>query len=50
MKKAHLLNDWKNFNETFRKDKLMIILKVTKTGFHPLFRRYIFGKNTESSN
>ena len=49
MKKAHLLNDWKNFNETFRKDKF-IILKVTKTGFHPLFRRYIFGKNTESSN
>ena len=25
---------------------LMAILKVTKTGFHPLFRRYIFRKTT----
>ena len=41
----------RNFNEIFRKDVTYDNIKShKKTGFHSLFRRYIFGKTTGGSN
>ena len=37
---------WRISMKFSRKNALIIILKVIKTGFHPFFRRYIFWKNT----
>ena len=39
------LNDWKNFNEIFKKDVPNDNMKsYKKPGFHPLSRKYIFRK------
>ena len=44
---SYLLNDLRHFSETFRKDVTYDNIKShKKTGFHPLFRRYIFRKST----
>ena len=44
----NLLNDWRNFNEIFRKDVTYDDIKShKKPRLHPLSRRYIFGKTTE---
>ena len=44
---SYLLNHLRNFNEIFRKDVNFDNIKShKKTGFHPLFRRYIFRKTT----
>ena len=41
-------NDLRNCNEIFRKDVTYDNIKShKKPGFHPLFRRHIFEKNTE---
>ena len=41
----YLLRDLRNFNDIFRKDVTYDNIKIKKkTGPHPLFKRYIFGK------
>ena len=43
----YLLNDLRNFNEISWKDVTYDNIKSHKNrGFHPLFRKYIFQKNT----
>ena len=40
---SYLLNNSRNFNETFRKNVTSDNIKShKKSEFHPLFRRYIF--------
>ena len=44
---SYLLNNLRNFNEIFRKNVNYDNIKShKKSEFHPLFRRYIFGKTT----
>ena len=44
------LNDLTNFSEIFRKDVTYDNIKsCKKTGFHPLFKTYIFQKIIEGS-
>ena len=44
------MKELRNFNEIFRKDVTYDnIQSHKKTGFHPLFRRYIFGRATGRS-
>ena len=44
---SYLLNNSRNFNETFRKNVTYDNIKShKKSEFHPLFRRYIFEKTT----
>ena len=38
------MNDLRNCDEIFRKDMACDNIKVKETGFHSLFRKYIFGK------
>ena len=46
-KSSYLLNNLRNFNAIFRKGTTYGNIKShKKTGFHPLLRRYIFGKTT----
>ena len=46
-KPSYLLNDFRNFNEIFRKDLAYDIIKSDKkAAFHPLSRKNIFGKTT----
>ena len=43
MNSSYLLNDLRNFNEIFSKDRTYDNIKSKKNpGFHPLFKRYIF--------
>ena len=42
------MNDLRNFNEIFRKDVTYDNIKShKKSWFHPLCRRYVFGKTTD---
>ena len=46
-KPSYLLNDYRNFNDIFRKDMTYDNTEsLKKSGVHPLFTRYIFGKTT----
>ena len=46
-KSSYLLSNLTNFSEVFRKDVTYGNIKSReKSGFHPLFRRYTFGKAT----
>ena len=43
----YLLSELRNFNDIFKKDVTYDNIKIlTKTGLHPLSKRYIFGKTS----
>ena len=44
--RLQVLKKLRNFKEIFRKDMAYNDIAI-KTGFQPLFRRYIFGKTAE---
>ena len=51
-KSSYLLNNFRNFNEVFRKDLTYDNIESPKKPgrHHPLSRRYIFGKITEGTS